>query len=60
MRRVSQQIGWSQESKLLYNVLKQFERLTGVVGKTIPAPVNLTTENNDNLITEDNNNIVYE
>ena len=30
MRRVSQQIGWSQESKLLYYVLKQFERLTCV------------------------------
>ena len=43
MRRVSQQIGWSQESKLLYNVLRQFEKLTGVVGKTIPAPTTTTT-----------------
>lgn len=38
MRRVSQQIGWSQESKLLYYVLKQLERLTAVLGKNIPTP----------------------
>ena len=25
--RVSQQIGWSQESKLIYNILKQLDRL---------------------------------
>lgn len=43
MRRVSQQIGWSQESKLLYNVLRQFERLTGVIGKDIPSSTTTTT-----------------
>lgn len=35
MRRVSQQIGWSQEAKLLYNVLLQLQRLTQVIGKNI-------------------------
>lgn len=30
MKRISQQIGWSQESKLIYNILKQLDRL-GVV-----------------------------
>lgn len=43
MIRVSQQIGWSQESKLLYNVLRQFNRLTGVVGKNIPPTTTTTT-----------------
>jgi hypothetical protein len=42
MRRVIQQIGWSQESKLLYNVLRQFERLTGVVGKNITTTTTTT------------------
>ena len=39
MRRVSQQIGWSQESKLLYYVLRQFERLTAILGKNITPPL---------------------
>jgi hypothetical protein len=35
MRRVSQQIGWSQEAKLYYEWLLQLERLTAIVGKNI-------------------------
>lgn len=35
--RVSQQIGWSQESKLYYYVLRQLEQLTGIYGKNIPT-----------------------
>jgi hypothetical protein len=34
----SQQIGWSQKSKLLWQISKQLERLTQVAGN-----VNLTT-----------------
>lgn len=36
--RVSQQIGWSQESKLYYYVLRQLEQLTGIYGRNIPSP----------------------
>jgi hypothetical protein len=39
----SQQIGWSQKSKLLWNISKQLERLTGVVGRNIPSPTTTTT-----------------
>lgn len=38
-----QQIGWSQKSKLLWNISKQLERLTGVVGRNIPSPTTTTT-----------------
>lgn len=38
MRRVSQQIGWSQEAKLYYEWLMQLERLTAIVGKNIQPP----------------------
>jgi len=53
MRRVIQQIGWSQESKLLYNVLRQFERLTGVVGKNITTTTTTTTANLNPLLRVD-------
>lgn len=39
----AQQIGWSQKSKLLWNISKQLERLTGVVGRNIPSPTTTTT-----------------
>jgi hypothetical protein len=44
MRRVSQQIGWSQESKLYYQVLKQLERLTGIYGSIVPTTTTTTTQ----------------
>jgi len=31
----SQQIGWSQKAKLLWNIAKQLEQLTKVMGKNI-------------------------
>ena len=43
MRRVSQQIGWSQESKLYYYVLRQLEQLTSVFGKNIPTTTTSTS-----------------
>lgn len=39
----SKQIGWSQKSKLLWNISKQLEQLTGIVGRNIPAPTTTTT-----------------
>ena len=39
----SQQIGWSQKSKLLWNISKQLERLTEVMGRNIPATTTTTT-----------------
>jgi hypothetical protein len=43
MRRVSQQIGWSQESKLYYYVLRQLEQLTGIYGKNITTTTTSTS-----------------
>lgn len=43
MRRVSQQIGWSQEAKLYYEWLLQLERLTAIVGKNIITTTSTTT-----------------
>lgn len=40
--RISQQIGWSQESKLIYNILKQLDRLE-VVWDGCCAPITTTT-----------------
>ena len=37
MRRVSQQIGWSQESKLIYQLIKQTERLNQLLPGTQAA-----------------------
>lgn len=39
----SQQIGWSQKSKLLWNISKQLEALTGVMGRNIPATTTTTS-----------------
>ena len=39
----SQQIGWSQKAKLLWNISKQLERLTGVMGRNIPATTTTTS-----------------
>ena len=67
----SQQIGWSQRAKLLWNISKQLEKLIQVAGNvqvapgtttttttTISAVSYLTTENNDQLITENNDFII--
>lgn len=43
MRRVSQQIGWSQEAKLYYEWLVQLERLTAILGKNIVSTTTTTT-----------------
>jgi hypothetical protein len=32
----NRQIGWSQESNLLYNILKKLERLTSIIGNSSP------------------------
>ena len=46
MRRVSQQIGWSQEAKLYYEWLMQLERLTAILGKgNVPTTTTTTTTN---------------
>lgn len=39
----SQQIGWSQKAKLLWNISKQLEKLTGVIGRNIPTTTTTTT-----------------
>jgi len=39
----SQQIGWSQKSKLLWNISKQLERLTAVMSKNVPTTTTTTT-----------------
>ena len=39
----SQQIGWSQKSKLLWNISKQLEKLTQVAGNVEVSPVGPTT-----------------
>ena len=39
----SQQIGWSQKSKLLWQISKQLERLTAVMGKNVPTTTTTTT-----------------
>jgi hypothetical protein len=66
----SQQIGWSQKAKLLWNISKQLEKLIQVAGNVQVAPGTtttttttiavsyLTTENNDQLITENNDFII--
>ena len=63
----SQQIGWSQKSKLLWQISKQLEYLTKVMGGNVPATTTTTTtgnfivtEDNNSLITEDNNNLIIE
>jgi len=43
MRKLSQQIGWSQEAKLYYEWLVQLERLTAILGKNITTTTSTTT-----------------
>jgi hypothetical protein len=47
----SQQIGWSQKAKLLWNISKQLERLTGVIGRNIPATTTTTTSSSSTTTT---------
>lgn len=49
MRRVSQQIGWSQEAKLYYEWLVQLERLTAILGNNIVPTTTTTTTINPNV-----------
>jgi len=39
---IPRQIGWSQESILIHQILKQLERITGLVGSA-PATTTTTT-----------------
>jgi hypothetical protein len=39
----SRQIGWSTKSNLLWQISNQLERLTGVMGRNIPATTTTTT-----------------
>jgi hypothetical protein len=39
----SQQIGWSQKAKLLWQISKQLEALTGVMSRNIPATTTTTS-----------------
>lgn len=67
----SQQIGWSQRAKLLWNIAKQLERLTQVAGNIQIAPATttstttiapagdfLTTLNGDILVTLSGDQII--
>ena len=40
---ISKQIGWSSEANLLYEILKQLERLQGIVSKLVPLTTTTTT-----------------
>jgi hypothetical protein len=39
----SQQIGWSQRAKLLWNISKQLEKLTQVAGNVVLTTTTTTT-----------------
>ena len=39
----SRQIGWNTKSNLLWQISKQLEVLTGILGKTIPVTTTTTT-----------------
>ena len=39
----SRQIGWSTKSNLLWEISKQLEALTGVIGRNIPVSTTSTT-----------------
>lgn len=39
----SRQIGWSTKSNLLWEISKQLEALTGVIGRSIPTTTTTTT-----------------
>ena len=39
----SRQIGWSTKSNLLWEISKQLEALTGVMGRNIPATTTTTS-----------------
>jgi len=39
----SKQIGWSQRANLLWQIAKQLESLTGVMGRNIPRTTTTTT-----------------
>lgn len=59
----SRQIGWSDKANLLWQISKQLEYLTQVMGNIEVEPVGpttsyLLTENNDELITENNDFII--
>jgi hypothetical protein len=47
----SQQIGWSQKAKLLWNISKQLEALTGVMARNIPATTTTTTSSSTSTST---------
>lgn len=53
MARISKQIGWSQESNLLYEILRKLGELAGIASKVKPYKVYsaLITDNGDDTMT---------
>jgi hypothetical protein len=47
----SRQIGWSTKSNLLWQISKQLEALTGVMGRNIPATTTTTTSSSTSTTT---------
>jgi hypothetical protein len=47
----SRQIGWSTKSNLLWQISNQLERLTGVMGRNIPATTTTTTSSSTSTST---------
>jgi len=47
----SRQIGWSTKSNLLWQISKQLEALTGVMGRNIPATTTTTSSSTSTTTT---------
>jgi hypothetical protein len=47
----SRQIGWSTKSNLLWEISKQLEALTGVMGRNIPATTTTTSSSTSTTTT---------
>jgi hypothetical protein len=47
----SRQIGWSTKSNLLWEISKQLEALTGVIGRNIPVTTTTTTSSTSTTTT---------
>lgn len=42
MSKITKQIGWSTEAKLLYQILQQLQQLTRIVGQSITTTTTTT------------------
>jgi hypothetical protein len=47
----SRQIGWSTKSNLLWEISKQLEALTGIMGRNIPVTTTTTTSSTSTTTT---------